>query len=547
MKLSENINRKFVESVPIHEKIEVRSDTGWVDVYKSHKTVEYEVYILRLEDGRELECADDHIVFRSDMEEVFVKDLTHGDVILTDTGLCMVEEVETTDRYENMYDLEVGGNNRYYTNGILSHNTTTLGLIALHCIIFNPDYAVGITSFTVGNVKDVINRIKYTYENLADWLKPPVKTYNTSMVEFTNNSVVYGQVTSEQALRGRTNNMVIVDEFAFCPPAVADEFYTAILPSLTADGEDSNTKAVFISTPNGTTGKFAEIAFSAMADENGFKFHEVDHTQIPGRTEKFIKGMIAKLGINKYRQEYECKWLSSKATLIDSQVMENISPKPPVRDNKGLKLFVDSLSGRSINIAVDPSEGVGGDNHCVQIFDVHSLEQIGIYTNNTDNQHMLTKKLIEIITLAFNEGAVEVYYGVENNGVGNGVLRLLESANNSFLDRATMISTTDASGVIRKSGISMTPKSKSVGCAQLKQMLENMQVTINDASTKVELQFFVKSGNSFKAERGAKDDRVMALVLTMLMFLELSVYEDSVDTAVNEIGEEDDETWGFSF
>ena len=104
MKLSENVNRKFVESVPIHEKIEVLSDTGWVEVYKSHKTVEYQVYILRLEDGRKLECADDHIVFLSDMEEVFVKDLVHGDVILTDTGLCMVEEVETTDRYENMYD-----------------------------------------------------------------------------------------------------------------------------------------------------------------------------------------------------------------------------------------------------------------------------------------------------------------------------------------------------------------------------------------------------------------------------------------------------------
>lgn len=495
--------KKFVEEIDCFG-IEVMTDSGWQPVISSNKTIEYEVYALELSNGMTLECADNHILFDEWYDEVFVKDLRIGDLVVTQYGTASVISVTNEGRKEHMYDLSVDSiDHRYYTNGILSHNTTTLGLIALHSIIFNPDYACGITSFTVGNVKDFISRIKYSYENLADWLKPPVKTYNTSMVEFTNNSVVYGQVTSEQALRGRTNNMVIVDEFAFCPPAVADEFYTAILPSLTADGEDSNTKAIFISTPNGTTGKFAEIAFSAMADENGFRYHEVDHTQIPGRTEKFIKGMIAKLGINKYRQEYENKWLSSKATLIDSQVMENIVTRAPVRDDKGLKLYVDSLAGRSISIAVDPSEGVGGDNHCMQIFDVHSLEQIGVYANNTDNQHMLTKKLIEIITLAFNEGAIEVYYGVENNGVGNGVLRLLESANNSYLDRATMISSTDSNGVIRKSGITMTPKSKSIGCAQLKQMLENMQVKLNDAATKVELQFFVKVGNTFKAERGA--------------------------------------------
>lgn len=242
-----------------------------------------------------------------------------------------------------------------------------------------------------------------------------------------------------------------------------------------------------------------------------------------------------------------CKWLSSKATLVDSRVIEAIVTKEPIREDKGLKIFVDSFIGRTISISIDPSEGVGGDNHCIQIFDTETLEQLAVYTNNTDNQHMLTKKIIDIITLLFNNGAVEVYYGVENNGVGNGVLRLLESANNHYLDRATMISSTDKDGIIRKSGISMTASSKRIGCAQLKQMIENLQLIINDPATKVELQFFIKSGNSFKAERGAKDDRVMSLVVTMLMFLELTVYEDTIDDAVNDIGDEDDEHWGFSF
>lgn len=339
-KLSENTYRKFVEQVEV-TGIEVLTDTGFHKVTHSNKTIEYDVWELELEDGRVLECADTHIVFDECINEVYVKDLNVGDIIMVEdapseltgedfnckegdssdssSSLCVghprsplsipmkVVRVEKTDRRENMYDLSVDSDdNRYYTNGILSHNTTTLGLIALHFAIFNPDYAVGITSFTVGNVKDFVNRIKYSYEHLPNWLKAPVKTYNTSTIEFTNDSIIYGQVTSPNALRGRTNNLVIIDEYAFCPPAVADEFYTAILPSLTADGEASTTKAVFISTPNGTTGKFAEIAFGAMANENGFKFHMVNHKLIAGRTEKFRQDMIRKLGLNKYEQEYEC-------------------------------------------------------------------------------------------------------------------------------------------------------------------------------------------------------------------------------------------------
>lgn len=241
-----------------------------------------------------------------------------------------------------------------------------------------------------------------------------------------------------------------------------------------------------------------------------------------------------------------CVWLSSKATLIDSRVIEAIKPIDPVREDKGLKLFVDSVHGKSLVMAVDVSEGVGDDAHVIQIFDVETLEQVGIYSNNTDNQHMLASKLIEIITLLFNEGAIEIYYGIENNGVGNGVLRLIEAADNSFLDRATMISSTDQNGVIRKNGITMSSRTKSEGCAQLKQLIENGRMKINDAGTKVEMQFFIKSGPSFKAERGAKDDKMMALVILSLMLIELTVYEDSVNEAVYEM-DEDDESWGFVF
>lgn len=109
---------------------EVLTDTGFVDINALHETIPYEVYHLKLSDGKELKCADNHIVFYMDnMEEVFVKNLNVGNKICVfgDDKLdeCEVISITNLGYEEVMYDLELvdGSNKRYYTNGILSHNT----------------------------------------------------------------------------------------------------------------------------------------------------------------------------------------------------------------------------------------------------------------------------------------------------------------------------------------------------------------------------------------------------------------------------------------
>lgn len=582
---SESVERKFVEELSC-SGIEVMTDSGWQPVLSSNKTVMYEVWSLVLSDGDKtwtLDCADTHIVFDANMNEIFVCDLNVGDKVVVDgterpesgvgdvlgvkegecqgygenvqcvssqeaTKTASVVSVYNTGKMEHMYDLSVDSDDhRYYTSGVLSHNTTTLALYIIHCVIFTEDFVAGIGSYRLSGVKDVLNRIKYTYENLPEWLKPPVKIYNTENITFTNGSSIFGQVISEQFSRGTSPSLIVLDELAFVDESVGVEAMNALLPALMAEGEASTTKAIFISTPNGSTGVFANIAFGAMANNNGFACHLVDHKLIAGRTAKFRQDMIKKMGKNKYEQEFECKWISSKAMLVDSQCIEVIVTKDPVREDKGFRVFVDSFSGRNISVAVDVSEGIGGDSHVIQVFDINTLEQIAVYANNMANQHDLTKTLIEIITFMFNEGAIEIYYGIEVNGIGAGVMRLVEAADNSYLDRATMISSTDANGVIKKNGLVMTSRSKNLGCAQLKTMLETGKLKLNDATTKLELQFFIKRGTSFAAESGMHDDHVMGLVLTMLMFMELVVYEDDINDAVNDIESEEDEIWGFSF
>ena len=125
---------------------EVLTDEGFVDIEALHETIPYEVYQLRLSDGKELKCADNHIVFKQNYNEenfekdglieVFVKDLKIGDFICVNENnlLSETEVIELTNLgYEEiMYDLELkkDSNMRYYTNGILSHNTMLAKLLA---------------------------------------------------------------------------------------------------------------------------------------------------------------------------------------------------------------------------------------------------------------------------------------------------------------------------------------------------------------------------------------------------------------------------------
>jgi RecA/RadA recombinase len=125
------MDKKFIESLASNG-LSILTDTGFEPIEASHKTIPYKIWIL-VTDSFQLECADNHIVFLQDgYKETFVKDLKAGDLIHTENGVEKVIGVTETSDEVNMYDLQVGCyTHRYYTNGILSHNTTvTLDILA---------------------------------------------------------------------------------------------------------------------------------------------------------------------------------------------------------------------------------------------------------------------------------------------------------------------------------------------------------------------------------------------------------------------------------
>lgn len=201
MKLSDLTEKKFIETLDVSDWL-VETDTGWEEIESSNKTVKYQVYEVVLENGQILRCADTHILFDENLNEIYVKDCKNK-VLYTKNGPQKVVSVNKTNTYEHMYDLSVNSeNHRYYTNNILSHNSQASVIWILHFAIFNPETSIAILANKAATAREMLSRITLALENLPFFLQPGCKTLNKGSIDFSNNSKIIASSTSSSSIRG---------------------------------------------------------------------------------------------------------------------------------------------------------------------------------------------------------------------------------------------------------------------------------------------------------------------------------------------------------
>lgn len=83
-----------------------------------------DVYRCELEDGKYVEGADYHRLKKEDNEFIVLKEAVVGTPIQTIDGISKIKSVELMDFKDTLYDIQVAEVHQYYTNGIISHNTT---------------------------------------------------------------------------------------------------------------------------------------------------------------------------------------------------------------------------------------------------------------------------------------------------------------------------------------------------------------------------------------------------------------------------------------
>ena len=193
-----------------------------------------------------------------------------------------------------------------------SGKTTTIVSYILHYVLFNPNMNVAILANKAATARDILSRLQLAYENLPKWLQQGVMSWNKGSLDLENGSRIVASSTSSSAVRGGSYNMIFLDEFAFVPHNVAEDFFSSVYPTISSG---TTTKVIIVSTPNGMN-MFYKLWSDAESERNSYIPIEVHWSEVPGRDEKLKEETIANTSQEQFNREFECEFLGSVNTLI---------------------------------------------------------------------------------------------------------------------------------------------------------------------------------------------------------------------------------------
>ena len=384
----------------------------------------------------------------------------------------------------------------------------------LHMTQFNNDYKVAILANKQKTATEILDRIKLAYERLPLWLKQGVVEWNKTSIKFENGSKIIASATSASAVRGDSFNYIVLDEFAFVPNNIADEFFASVYPTISS-GQTS--KVVIVSTPKGMN-MYYKLWKDAIAGRNPYKAIEVHWWEVPGRDDAWKETTKKALGSERlWLAEYECEFLGSEDTLIKTtKISTLVYETPKIQTKDGLELYEEPKEGHLYTISVDTCRAVGLDYHAFTIVDVTNMpyKVVGKFRNNT-MPVMLLPNLIVSVANRYNEAQVIVEINDTGQQVADIIHDDLEYENIisiSIKGKKGQKAGTFGSGRVQY-GVKMSAQVKKTGCLVLKEMIEGDKLLVNDFDIVSELSTFVSSKASYEASEGYNDDLVATLVL----------------------------------
>ena len=298
-----DINKKILNTIS-NLDIKVKTDTGYEKATDIHLTQPYKVYEVELDNGYKLECADNHILFDENFNQIFCQDLTKNSYLQTDLGLSKVIKINKFKQKLSMFDLTIEHpNHRFYANGLLSHNTINAAITILHFITFNNDKNVMIVANLRDTTIEIVDKIKNIYINLPFFLKVGIKNWNQKSMVCENGCKIRTAARSKAPAIGFTIDFLYLDEFAHIPSNIIEPYYTAVYPIVAAV---NNSKIIITSTPKGMN-LFYKLLTDAERDESdplstNFKSMRIYWYEVPGRFVTYFRLYPQKLfeyGINK--------------------------------------------------------------------------------------------------------------------------------------------------------------------------------------------------------------------------------------------------------
>ena len=419
--------------------------------------------------------------------------------------------------------------------------------------MFVPEAQVLIAAHKYEGAQDIMNRYRYGYENLPDFIRAGVISYNRNTIEYDNGARIQATTTTENTGRGKSLSLIYCDEFAFVqPPEKAREFWTALSPTLSTDG-----RAIITSTPNSDEDQFAQIwteankKFDEFGNEqelgvNGFFPYFATWDEHPDRDDKWAATERAKIGEERFRREFDCEFLIFDETLINSVRLSELEGADPKMTMGQCRWYKDINPKATYLVSLDPSLGTGGDYGAIQVFEMPDMIQVAEWHHNTTPVQQQVKTMREILKYIHDRGmekggsAPQIYYSVENNNIGEAALIVINDIGEENF-YGLFLSEPIRKGHVRKfrKGFNTTHRTKISTCSILKNMIETKKMTIHSKPLISELKSFVASGLGFSAKTGEHDDLVTSTLLILRMASVLADWDPKIyDKMTEKVSEE---------
>jgi len=391
--------------------------------------------------------------------------------------------------------------------------STTVVSYLLHYAVFNDNVNIAILANKASTARDLLGRLQLAYENLPKWMQQGILSWNKGSLELENGSKILAASTSASAVRGGSYNVIFLDEFAFIPNHIADQFFASVYPTISSG---QSTKVIIVSTPHGMN-HFYRMWHDAERGKNEYIPTEVHWSEVPGRDSKWKEQTIANTSDAQFKVEFECEFLGSVDTLIAPSKLRTLVYDNPKKRNAGFDVYNDPVENHDYVVTVDVARGVGKDYSAFVVVDITEFpHQVVAKYRNSEIKPMLFPSVIYEIARSYNEAFILC----EVNDVGDQVAAILQydlEYQNllmcSMRGRAGQIVGQGFSGKKTQLGVKMSKTVKKVGCLNLKTMIEENKLLFSDYDIMSELTTFIQKHNSFEAEEGCNDDLAMCLVI----------------------------------
>ena len=202
--------------------------------------------------------------------------------------------------------------------------STIMAAYCLWFITFNDHKTAAILANKKAQAIEIFSRMQYMYELLPDWLKQGMIEWNKTSCTLENGSKCFCAASSASSIRGRSINLLLLDEFAFLQSGIAEDFIASVFPTLTSSRES---KLVLVSTPNGLN-QFYRIWKDS---ENG----KNDFVRVRGY----------------WNEIYDQKWYEQQCRLLNNDSAKIASELNCVEKNTKITIR-DTLTGNVFDISI---------------------------------------------------------------------------------------------------------------------------------------------------------------------------------------------------